>query len=493
MQVRVPRIVVAGLSGDSGKTTISLAILNSLKDRGFSVSAFKKGPDYIDAAWLSAVSGAHCRNLDTYMAGPGTARARFASSVQEADIAIVEGNRGLFDGKDLAGTHSTAELAKLLQAPVVLVVDVTKSTRTIAALVKGCMDFDSDVVIGGVVLSRVAGPRHESIVSGSIEDICGIPVLGSVPKLGDDASVIPGRHLGLIPPAEYAYESELADVLGRVASYIDIEAVIGVARTASCFACEVPEVSQPSIRDVRIGYFCDSVFTFYYPENLEALETAGAELVKVSSLNDTRLPELDALYIGGGFPETQASRLSANSDMLGSVKGAAVDGMPIYAECGGLIYLCRSLEWNGESYDMSNVFPIDLTVRPEPAGHGYVEFVADKENPYFGRGVVVRGHEFHYSTPVSRVHANDTCLSVRIGTGLGSSRDGLLSESVFAAYCHVHADGARGWADKFVAAARAWKTRSQAEDYKSNPGAADVESDSSQRSSMLAANTEGAR
>jgi len=456
------RLVVAGLSGDAGKTIASLSILAGLRERGISVSVFKKGPDYIDPAWLSSLSRTACRNLDTYMVDPQIVVRNFVVHAEKSDISLIEGNRGVFDGKDVAGTHSTAQLAKLLQAPVVLVVDAAKSTRTVAAIVKGCVDFDPDLNIAGVILNRVAGKRHLRILRESIEKYAGLPVLGAIPNLGDDSMLIPGRHLGLVTPSEYAGGGELPVRLREIAdNSLDVEGLIEVARSAGPLSCAVPEAScsAGTPGPVKIGYFRDSVFTFYYPENLEALEANGARLVPISSLEDRSLPDVDALYIGGGFPETHAERLARNRSMMQSVKKQALDGLPVYAECGGLIYLARSLRCNGVVYPMSGVFPIDLSMHRKPVGHGYTSLRVDLPNPFFAVGTSIRGHEFHYSGPADGLQQLESCMSVESGVGVGSGRDGLVHANTLACYTHLHADGTESWASAMVSRAAAHAAR----------------------------------
>ncbi len=423
-----------------------------------SLSAFKKGPDYIDSAWLSLVAQADCRNLDTYLVDSDLVIRTFAQGSKRSDIAIIEGNRGLFDGQDSSGTHSTASLAKLLKAPVILVVNTQKATRTIAALIRGCVSFDPDVMIAGVILNRVAGLRHEKVITDSIKRYCGLPVLGAVPNLGDDAHLIPGRRLGLVTPSEYeqkrALEMKLSDIAG---DFLDIEGLLAVARTARPLRTDAPlgerVPESASGAGVRVGYFRDTVFTFYYPENLEALEAAGARLVPVSSLDDRSLPRVDALYIGGGFPETHAERLVQNSTMLQSVKKAADDSMPVYAECGGLIYLSESVRRHETCFDMAAVFPLKLQMLDKPVGHGYSVVTVDRPNPFFDVGQQIKGHEFHYSGPSTGVQHLDSCLQVEKGVGIGDNRDGLLYHNTFASYTHIHATGVVDWAPNLVKAA----------------------------------------
>jgi cobyrinic acid a,c-diamide synthase len=456
MVASLSRLVIAGLSGDSGKTIASLSFVTALKRRSRLVSVFKKGPDYIDPAWLTMVAQSPCRNLDTYMVDRGGVLRSFVEHSTKGGISVVEGNRGLFDGKDAAGTHSTAELAKLLDAPVVLVVDTTKTTRTVAAMVKGCIDFDPDVNIAGVILNRIAGKRHARIIGESVERYCGLSVLGAIPKLDAEAGLIPGRHLGLVTPSEFeevqALRSLLADIGER---YIDADRMVEIAEAAGPApgAAPGPFRSPVPAAGVRVGYFSDSVFTFYYPENLEALEAAGAKLVPVSSLSDDRLPGIDALYIGGGFPEMHAEQLAANRSLMESVRKAAANGLPIYAECGGLIYLAGALRCGDTVYPMAGLFPLELEMHAKPVGHGYTAFRVDSPNPFYEVGSVIRGHEFHYSGPVGGTRELTSCMAVESGVGIDGARDGLVEGNTLACYCHVHADGVRDWAPAVVSRA----------------------------------------
>ena len=455
----IPRLIIAGLSGDSGKTIVSLCLLAMLRRRGIRIAVFKKGPDYIDAAWLSRLAGTRCRNLDTWMVEPEDVAARFCAAAAGSGIAVIEGNRGLYDGRDIEGTHSTAALAKLIRAPVVLVVNAVKTTRTLAALIKGCVDFDPGVRIAGVVLNRVAGKRHERIVRGSIGKYCGLPVLGALPKLDDKSILIPNRHLGLVTPAELEQGKDMEKGLGDVGEkYLDIDGLLAAARAAGPLDAAGPGDLEKIPAKVSIGYFADSVFTFYYPENLEALEAAGARLVPVSSLEDPGLPDIDALYIGGGFPETHAASLADNSSMMQSVKKAAEDGMPIYAECGGLIYLCKSLSWKGDTYPMAGVFPLELAMHEKPVGHGYTQVRVDRANPFFDVGTVIRGHEFHYSGPAAAVGDEHGCMTMETGIGLGNKRDGLLYKTALSCYTHIHSDGVKTWASSMVSRAAQYKS-----------------------------------
>ena len=463
--MNVPRLVIAGLSGDSGKTLVSLSLLSALRERGIAASVFKKGPDYIDAAWLTWAAGVPCRNLDTYMVAPAPLLDAFTTGAAESDIAIVEGNRGLFDGSDATGTHSTAALAKLLGAPVILVVNCTKTTRTLAAIINGCTAFDRDLRIAGVVLNRVAGKRHETVIRESIETYCRLPVLGAIPRYRDDAGLIPGRHLGLVTPSEFESGGQLASRLREIAArHLDLERLSEAARQVS--PLRVPDTAvRPTAERarVRVGYFKDTVFTFYYPENLEALANGGAELVPVSSLDDTALPVLDALYIGGGFPEVHADRLVRNRSLMQSVRQASEAGLPIYAECGGLIYLSRSIACGEHRYAMAGVFDLDLRIESQPVGHGYVAVRIDQPCPFFPVGTEIRGHEFHYSGPVTTLPASSMCMAVERGVGVANGRDGLVKRNTLACYTHLHAGGVASWAQAVVRRAEEFRANHQAD------------------------------
>jgi cobyrinic acid a,c-diamide synthase len=458
MFVGIPRLVIAGLSGDSGKTIISLSIIAALRQRGLAVSVFKKGPDYIDSAWLKTAADRTCRNLDSYLVDAGDLLRRFAAGAADSDIALIEGNRGIFDGKDALGTHSTAELARLLQAPLILVIKTTKATRTLAALIKGCLTFEKDLNFAGIVLNNVAGDRHREIISESVKKCCTVPIVGSLPQLRESEGHIPGRHLGLVPPSEFGAGTGLAGKLASIANdYIDLDAIMSAARAAGPLEVELQEEEDRAPAKVTIGFFRDDVFTFYYPENLEALEKAGANLIGISSTADKQLPEIDALYIGGGFPETQAERLAENKLMAQSVRSAAVEGMPIYAECGGLIYLSNGITWNDKYYPMAGVLPIDLKMNQKPVGHGYTLLRVDRPNPFFKVGEMIKGHEFHYSSILPVRKELPSCMAVRSGYGIGDARDGIVFKNTLACYTHIHADGIKTWPQAMIRNALAYQ------------------------------------
>ena len=454
--------MLAALRGGSGKTVLSIGLIAALCQQNKTVAPFKKGPDYIDAGWLAMAAGRPCYNLDHFLADAKDVCQSFLlhASAPDIDIALIEGNRGLYDGLDAEGSTSTASLSKILQAPVLLCLDCTKSTRTMAAVVLGCLHFDPSVKIQGVVLNRVAGNRHERILRETIERYCGIPVIGALPKL--DAEDFPERHMGLIPTPEHALVNRAIETAARTVSrHVDLYAVLKIADSArsSPMDCLDGGTSNPVVHlgasAPRIGVFRDTAFQFYYPDNLEALTAAGAKLIYISPLSESQLPaDIDALYIGGGFPETHALRLADNLSFRKSVKAAADAGLPIYAECGGLMYLGESLVLD-TSYPMAAVLPIVFGFSKKPQGHGYTRVVVDTQNPYYPVGTELRGHEFHYSNVLEwKGGRGDTVFAMRKGKGVVDKRDGICYRNVLATYTHVHALGTPQWAEALVGMAR---------------------------------------
>ena len=459
----VPRILIAGLRGGSGKTLISLGLAAAWRKKGYRVAPFKKGPDYIDAAWLSKAADTPCRNLDLYLMSAETVVRSFVGSAESADVAVIEGNRGLFDGMDAQGTYSTAELAKLLQTPVVLAIDCTKSTRTAAALFLGCQRHDPDVSIRGVILNQIAGALHEAVLRDAIEQDCGLPVLGAVARI--PKPLFPERHLGLVPPAEHDQLTRAIQQATDVAEQsLDLEAIWDLARQAPSLELQTPDAAVPNIAKpevARIGVFRDEAFQFYYPENLEALVRQGARLIEISPLRDAELPDVDALYIGGGFPEMLAPGLARNKPFIDSLRQSVEKGLPVYAECGGAIFLGEKLLMDEKTYDMAGVLPVIFDFHTKPQGHGYTVLEAVQDTPFFSAGDSVRGHEFHYTCMQSSTAKELTfAFRVRRGYGFDGQRDGLCCRNVLACYTHVHALGTERWAPSVVQAAVRFKSRS---------------------------------
>lgn len=465
MENRLPRVVIAALRGGAGKTTLAIGLIAAWRERAGRVVPFKKGPDYIDAGWLALAAGQPCYNLDPFLMDEGQILDSFWERTRQAAGAVIEGNRGLYDGMDAAGTCSTAALAKVLRAPVLLIVDATKMTRTAAAAVLGCQHFDPEVLIRGVILNRVAGVRHEEMLRTTIEEYCGIPVVGAVPKAKEDT--FPERHMGLMTALEHPEARDA--VLSRIRmaeKHIDLDQVIAVAKQAPPLSWEgglQPRRVTKAYRQPVIGVIRDSAFQFYYPENLEALETRGARVVEVNSLRDEVLPALDALYIGGGFPETHAEQLAANRRFRESLRSAIEVGLPVYAECGGLMYLGRNLLVGDRTYPMVGVLPMDFRLMGRPQGHGYTVLEVVEPNPFYPVGLTLRGHEFHYS----RVDDYDTsglsmALAVRRGVGILDGKDGVCYKNVIATYTHIHAIGSPEWAEGLVQRALAYQREPKA-------------------------------
>lgn len=445
-----PRVVVAALKGGAGKTFLSVGLVAALRKKGLSVAVFKKGPDYIDAGWLGMAAGSSCYNLDPYLFDRNVLVSSFLTRSRGVDVAVIEGNRGIFDGVDSSGSFSTAELAKLLKAPVVLIIDASKTTRTAAAFVLGCRALDPELHIQGVILNRVAGARHETVLIESIERVCSVAVVGSVRKL--PAVNFPQRHLGLLPMYEHPKAMDFVHDAAEVAEQcLDLERIMGIAAGASAVEAiplsDLREESGERHNGLRIGVLRDAAFQFYYPENLEALVRTGAELVELSALENGRLPLLDALYIGGGFPETHAGRLSENLSFRESIRASVANGLPVYAECGGLMYLSRSLRIDDAVYPMVGVFPVDTVLERKPQGHGYMQVEVAGSNPFFPKGMILTGHEFHYSY-VSESDSSDASYAFRVlrGHGFDGVRDGITLANALGTYMHIHALGSPEWA-----------------------------------------------
>lgn len=455
MRVKVPRLVVAGLSGDSGKTLVSLGLARALADRGLAVRPFKKGPDYIDTAWLGRAARVTCRNLDTFMMSDDALSTALARASKGADLFLIEGNRGLFDGVDAQGSHSTAMLARRLATPVILVLDVTKMTRTAAAVVLGCNALDPELDLAGVILNRVGSARQENIVREAVAGTAGTPVLGAIPRLhGDDP--LPGRHLGLVTAVEHPDpEDPIQRAAEAVAQGVDLDRLISVAQWAPELDLALME-TEVHKTPVTIAYFEGQAFSFYYPENLELLRAAGAHLVPVDPTEAGALPQVDGLYIGGGFPEVYAARLCANRDFADSVRSRVGKGMPVFAECAGLMYLARELVVDGVGHPMAGILDLVVEQFPNPRGHGYEVVVVDRENPFFSAGTRLVGHEFHYSQVTSGTDRERTVLRVDRGTGCGDGRDGIVQGRVWASYLHLHAGACPDWAEGFLALAAAF-------------------------------------
>ncbi len=450
MKKPLPRIIVTGLKGGGGKTVLSLSLCSIWKSKGKKVTPFKKGPDYIDAGWLAQASDNPCYNLDLFMMTNEQIISSFVSHTGDTDVAVIEGNRGLYDGMDHEGTYSTAELAKLLKTPVLIIVDCTKSTNTVAATVLGCLKMDTETPIKGVVLNNVATKRQESVIRKAIEKHCGIPVVGVIPRLKENP--FPERHMGLTPFQEHqGIIDAISTIEGIASKHLDMDAIWKIASDVEPLAQPSAISPQPSVKsEVKIGIIKDSAFQFYYPENIEALEERGAEIIEISVFKNKELPELDALYIGGGFPETSAIALAENNEFKESLRDSIEKGLPVYAECGGLMYLGERLILDNETYPMVGIFPLVFGLEKRPQGHGYTIIEVKEDNPFFKKGTELKGHEFHYSKVIEIGSGIEMAFDVKRGKGITKKTDGITYKNVLATYTHLHAIGSPEWADGII-------------------------------------------
>ena len=525
-RTRFPRLCVSAASGGGGKTLLTLGLARAFRQAGLAVKPFKKGPDYIDAAWLGRAAGMPATNLDPFFLAPGELAELLGRSMDAvrregappgvptsqgaALLGLVEGNRGLFDGLDAEGSCSTARLARALACPLLLCLDATKMTRTAAALLAGLTTFEPGLTFCGVVFNRVGSPRHAAALRRAMAARLDLPVLGVLPRLAKNP--LPERHMGIASRGgDLADEAEaLLDDLARlVREHVEVEAVLAAARNAPPLpgvetgeventaevaaasrevekspagvewprstagaACAVP--SPRRHRRPRIGYARDAAFWFYYPENLAALEAAGAETVPLA-LTDAPNAEkalwetLDGLYLGGGFPEDFLPRLSG-APVLETLAALSRAGLPVYAECGGLLLLSQGMEREDAFWPLAGVLPLRALWTARPQGLGYVEAQVRQANPFFPVGLVLRGHEFHYSRCVREPGAPAPALALRRGTGMGAcaddaredaadggAGDGLVCGNTWGAYTHIFAPAVPCWAPRVAAAAAAWR------------------------------------
>lgn len=450
-------VLISAMRKSSGKTLVSLGVAAALAKRGVAVQTYKKGPDYIDPLWLTRASGRDCFNLDFHAMSHAEIVALFHQ--RAAEFNLIEGNKGLFDGVDVAGSDSNAALARLLGVAVVLIVDTRGMTRGIAPLIQGYRSFEPDIRIAGVILNQLGGARHEGKLRAALERYTDVAVLGAIGRQGP--MEIEERHLGLVPANEAeAADRKIAAVARIMAQSVDLDALrnmAGAERDAG------PVTRPPSAApDLRIAVARDAAFGFYYPDDLEALARAGAELVMIDTLHDADLPDVDGLFIGGGFPETQAAALAENVSLRRQIRAALEAGMPAYSECGGLIYLSRSVEWRGQRHDMVGFVPGDVILRDRPVGRGYVRLretpdapwpaPPGEDQPVVGRPLAA--HEFHHAAlenlPVGMRYA----YRVTRGHGIDGRNDGLVLGNLLAGFSHQRHAAANPWTDRFLAFVR---------------------------------------
>lgn len=457
--MQYPRLVIAGTHSGAGKTTFTLALLAALQRRGRRVQAFKVGPDFIDPGHHTLITGRPSRNLDGWMLGRDLNRQIFCGAAIDADLSIVEGMMGLFDGSSSTNEiGSTAELAKQLQAPVLLIIDGSAMARSAAAMVMGYARFDPDLRVAGVLFNRISGGGHYRLLKEAVESTTDIPVLGYLQP--DTAVSIPDRHLGIATAIEQG-SSVIYESLAQAASdTVDLDRIEAIAHTATEMECETVGKhgfsSKPAAEEgeIRIGVAYDPAFCFYYAENLELLKAAGAELIYFSPLRDQVLPDVDLLYLGGGYPEVHARRLADNVAMRRAIGAFAARGGAIYAECGGLMYLTQSiLDGEGQSHEMVGVFPANAVMRPSGFTIGYREVELTRPCLLGNDGVKAKGHEFHYSA-LTPTGALDYACQVTNVQGNLKGQDGLIAGNTLALYTHLHFASQPRMAETLVEAAR---------------------------------------
>ncbi len=461
----IPRLVIAGAHSGAGKTTLTAGLIAALRRRGLTVQPFKVGPDYIDPTYHTLAAGRLCRNLDTWMLPPAAVVASFARGCREADLAVIEGVMGLFDGfayDDEAG--STAHLAKLLAAPVVLVLNIRSLARSAAAAAQGFARFDLDLPLAGFILNHAGSASHGTGVAAAVARATGLPCFGWLPR--DERLHIPERHLGLVPTAEAGrWEAFIAAAADHAARWLDLDALLAVAGAASPVVAAgtsvetfhlppLPPTSQPPPQ-IRIAVARDEAFNFYYEDNLELLTEAGAELAFFSPLADAALPAGAAgLYIGGGFPELYADRLAANATLRCALRAAIAGGLPTYAECGGLMYLTEAItDLDGRTHPMVGALP----GRSAMTGRltlGYRTAPDLTDTPLAAAGMTLRGHEFHYSDWIERPAGLLAAYRVAAATDQPERLEGFASPTLLASYIHLHWAAYPDLATRFVNACR---------------------------------------
>ncbi len=441
------RLYLTASRKSSGKTCLALGLLHAWRAQNIAIQPFKKGPDYIDPAWLARAAGRPCYNLDFNTQEPEEIQRTAARNGEDA--ALIEGTKGLFDGVAEDGSDSNAAMAKLLQAPVLLTLDCDGMTRGVAPLVLGYQQFDTDLQWAGIILNRTGGSRHESKLVQAIEQHTDLAVLGAVGKSSD--MQLSERHLGLITDSEHDDADFCITAMGRcVAEGVELERLLEQANGPQIQLS--PQVAPSTKPDLRIGYARDAAFGFYYADDLEQFAQQGVELVPVDTLQAQTLPKIDGLWLGGGFPETQAGALAANTALKSQLHEQISAGLPTYAECGGLMYLCQNLTWQGQTHRMVGFIPGDCIMNERPQGRGLVTLEASSDFlwPGIAAGSRIPAHEFHYS----RLENLDANLrwgwQVTRGVGATGGKDGMVLGNLFANYCHLRHTQRCAWVQYFV-------------------------------------------
>ena len=439
-----PRLIISATQSGSGKTTITTGLLVALKNRGLNVQPCKVGPDYIDTGWHALACGKSSHNLDSMLVGADNIAKIFTDAARDADISIVEGVMGLYDGTRNGG-GSTAEIAKLLDAPVVLVVDAKSMGASAAAIALGFREFDKSVKLAGVILNRLGSDSHAKLIVDALDKL-GIKVFGTIRR--NDEFKLPERHLGLVPTTENFSADVLQKICAAVETQVDVDALIDIARSAPPLENFSLRITNSSLR-IKLAVARDAAFNFYYDASLNVLERLGAQIVYFSPLEDETLLDADGLIIGGGFPEMFAAQLERNKKIRNEINRAANDGLPIFAECGGFMYLMnRLIDFDGRSFEMCGVLDGAAIMTRKLQRVGYVEAELSADCVLGSRGEKFFAHEFHYSTADVAENLFD-CKRLRTGENFTA---GVSVRNVAASYLHVHFAGCPNVAKNFVEA-----------------------------------------
>lgn len=440
MRTNIPRIVVSSVKGKIGKTTITLGIIKGLKEKGLKVQPFKIGPDFIDPSYHTLIAGKVSRNLDSIMFNNKTLIRSFISGSIGSDIAVIEGVLGLYDSPDgISELGSSAQISKVLKAPVLLILDAERTNRGLQAILQGFLSYDKDVRIRGVILNNVANQKQaEKIINGIKQRFKNIEVVGSIMRDSEIEESMSYRHLGLIHIAERQLEYErINSIAERIKKQIDLEKIIEISKESEELACDCEENSF-QLFNIKVGIIRDNVFSFYYPENLEFFHKTVKKLYYIDSIKDTTLPDIDLLIIGGGFPEVYAEQLEKNKSLRYDIKFKVEKGLMVYAECGGLMYLTNKIRtFDGNEYHMIGLIDGSIEMTRKPIGHGYVYLKVIKDNPMSKIGTEIIGHEFHYSK-LSLNEKVDFMYKVARGYGIDGYHDGIIKDNILASYTHIH-------------------------------------------------------
>ena len=461
------RLYISAAHKSSGKTTVSIGLCAAYTSSGKTVQAFKKGPDYIDPHWLGRATGRNCYNLDFYTMERVEMVRCVAQHSQNADLTLIEGNKGLYDGLDLDGSNSNAALAALTDTPVVLVLDARGMTRGIAPLILGYQAFDPSINIAGVILNQLGGSRHEAKLRNVIEHYTDVKVVGAIHR--NPQFDIDERHLGLVPSHEDPYaDNKIALLADSVHQQVDMDALLALGEQAGQLPCTAPtpaaDAQTTPATAITVGVVKSSAFGFYYPDDLDAFVQHGAELVDINVETETGLPAIDGLFIGGGFPETHLQSLQANASMRNSIKQAIENGLPVYAECGGLMYLAKAIEWRNQRGEMVGAIDAEVVMEPRPQGRGYVQLETSDSHPWHPANRAISAHEFHYSRFKQTPENAKFAFRVKRGAGIDGEHDGYLYKNLLACYAHQRNTQANPWVSRFVNFIRQHKQKQERHD-----------------------------